>query len=161
MLLTRATPQQREWERRLAEDGLEPVETRGGRMVSTMPAAPYVEKALTDNRQGYYEACRHFAMTGRLRGELGQVWRLHADGLSVRKIATVVGCYKRRIENHIARGRMEMAKHFAGGGDRSIDKGDKGVSTKIKRKQVLSMLSDLESALWQTCKHQYRTTKTD
>lgn len=127
-------------------------------MHSLLPSQPYVDRAVADGREGYYAACRWFLTTGRLRGPALQAFRLHSEGHGFRAIGAAMGVSKRKADELVSTAKKAMASYLeeqSDRGDRGADKGDKPKNRKNARKIVMSMISDLEHALWQTTNHRF------
>lgn len=87
---------QREWDEKLKKAGFEDIEDRNSprEMLKAWHSTMFVhrfDEGKFTARQRYYEMATHFLQSHRFESEVErEVWRLHADGESLRKIASQV-----------------------------------------------------------------------
>lgn len=132
----------REYEALLKAEGLGDIDS-GGLMSGRLPDAPYVEAATQDGREEYYAHAREFARSGKLRGIVGKVFRLHAEGLTDREIQRELKYTSSKMTTkHINLGRSAMM-------NKSGNSGNSG-NTGSRRNSNKALLILLAETLWET-----------
>lgn len=98
----------KEWDRRLAESGLEDCEARDleKHRRRHARARDLVENAA---REMYFSlAAEWLHVTDWPSGASRHIWELHSEGLSVREIAERLGCGARLVQYRVERSREKM-----------------------------------------------------